>query len=109
MDAQTTQRTGTARDPLAGRRHRVMLQGRAQIAPDHLVPCVVRDLSRAGAKIRIERTLPLPERFALYIAGHDLRSVSAALRWRRGDFAGVAFADPPEGEPEGHLRQPTKL
>ncbi|GJE01385.1 PilZ domain-containing protein [Methylobacterium isbiliense] len=97
MDAATTQRTETGRDPLAGRRHRVMLQGRAQVGPDHLLPCVVRDLSRAGAKIRIDRDLPLPDRFALYIAGHDLRSVSAALRWRRGDFAGVAFAEPAEG------------
>lgn len=97
MDATTTQRTQTERDPLAGRRHRVMLQARAQVGADHLVPCVVRDLSRAGAKIRIARDLPLPERFALYIAGHDLRSVWAALRWRRGDFAGLSFAEPAEG------------
>jgi hypothetical protein len=88
------------RRPEAGRRHRMLQQGRILVAPDRLVPCVIRDLSRTGAKIRVARDVDLPERFALYIAAHDLRSAAVRLRWRRGDFAGVAFEEEP---------QPTKL
>lgn len=82
-----------------------MQQGRI-LRDGDLVPCVVWDLSRSGAKIRLDRLVALPERFALYIAGHDLRSVPVTLRWRRGDFAGLSFA--PEARPDPGT-QPTKL
>lgn len=79
----------------AGRRHRVVQQGRIVLGPERLVACTVRDLSPRGAKIRISPEQALPETFPLVIAAHDLRTVTARLCWRRGDFIGVAF----EGEP----------
>lgn len=75
----------------AGKRHRVVQQGRIVLGPERLVPCVVRDLSRSGAKIRIAPGIDLPESFCLVIAAHDLRTLTVRLRWRRGDFAGVTF------------------
>lgn len=86
---------GTGADdpvPREGRRHRVLQQGRIVLGPDRLVACVVRDLSRTGAKIRVAPQVELPERFDLVIAAHDLRTIPVRLRWRRGDFAGVTFA-----------------
>lgn len=80
-------------DPEArdGRRHRVVQQGRIVAGSDRMIACVIRDLSRTGAKIRLAPDLELPERFDLVIAAHDLRTVAVRLRWRRGDFAGVTF------------------
>lgn len=89
-------RAGTVR-PRSPRRHRVMQQGRIVFGPDTLLPCVVRDLSPAGAKIVLSRPIPLPDSFDLVIAAHDLRTVSVRLRWQRGEVAGVRFA--PAGDP----------
>lgn len=75
----------------AGKRHRVVQQGRIVLGPERLVGCVIRDLSRTGAKLRVAPEIGLPETFSLVIAAHDLRTLTVRLRWRRGDFAGVTF------------------
>ncbi len=72
------------------KRHRVLLQGRI-VAGAQLQPCVIRDLSRSGAKIRVAPRIALPDRFDLVIASDELRTVRACLRWRRGEFAGLVF------------------
>lgn len=79
------------RSPLPrAKRHRVLLQGRI-VAGAQLQPCVIRDLSRTGAKIRVAPRIALPDRFDLVIASDELRTVRACLRWRRGEFAGLVF------------------
>ena len=85
--------SGATPTPRTSKRHRVVQQGRIVLGPDRLVPCVISDLSRAGAKIRVAHDLALPPTFDLVIAAHDLRTVRVHLRWRRHDFAGVTFAD----------------
>ncbi|SEO46127.1 PilZ domain-containing protein [Methylobacterium sp. ap11] len=77
--------------PRAGRRHRVIQQGRIVLGPDRLVTCEIADLSAAGARLRVPARFALPETFPLVIAAHELRTVEVRLRWRRGDFAGVTF------------------
>ncbi len=102
-DALTTgSAPGAGTGPVAGRaaelgsplprakRHRVLLQGRI-VAGAQLQPCVIRDLSRSGAKIRVAPRIALPDRFDLVIASDELRTVRACLRWRRGEFAGLVF------------------
>ncbi|MEE7477839.1 MULTISPECIES: PilZ domain-containing protein [Methylobacterium] len=79
--------------PPRPKRHRLIQQGRIVLG-DSLVPCVIHDLSRAGAKIHLAARVELPGTFDLVIAGHDLRTVRASLRWRRGAFAGLAFLSP---------------
>jgi hypothetical protein len=73
------------------KRHRVMQQGRIVLGPETLLSCIVRDLSPVGASLRLPRPRPLPDRFDLIIAGHEIRTLPVRLRWQRGDFAGVTF------------------
>ena len=72
------------------KRHRVAQQARI-VLDSRLIPCEIRDLSVSSAKLRVAPALELPELFELVIAAHDLRTHSARLRWRRGEFAGVTF------------------
>lgn len=84
------------------KRHRVMQQARVLFGAETLVFCVVRDVSRDGAKIRLAHPVALPDTFELMIAAHDLRLYVVRLRWQRGDFAGVTFlrdAGAPAREP----------
>ncbi|QDI79513.1 PilZ domain-containing protein [Methylorubrum populi] len=83
----------------AGKRHRVVQQGRIVLGPERLIACTVRDLSRRGAQIRVASGHVLPETFSLVIAAHDLRTMKARLCWRRGDLAGVVFEDATDPAP----------
>ncbi len=82
--------SATGKHPARAKRNRVVLQGRVVIG-NELHNCVVRDLSRDGAKISIPARFALPETFELVIAADDLSMVRVRLRWRRGDFAGLTF------------------
>ncbi|KMO42246.1 pilus assembly protein PilZ [Methylobacterium tarhaniae] len=81
----------TGLTPRAGRRRRVIQQGRIVLGPDRSVACEVMDLSAAGARLRVPARIDLPEAFPLAVAADDLRTVAVRLRWRRGEFAGVTF------------------
>jgi hypothetical protein len=52
--------------------------------------CVIRDLSRSGAKLELSHFYKLPPRFVL-IHFQEARAIEVVLKWRRGDLAGVAF------------------
>ncbi|MGX7707009.1 PilZ domain-containing protein [Methylobacterium sp. Gmos1] len=77
--------------PRAGRRRRLVQQGRIVLGPDHSVACAIADVSNEGARLRVPARVALPDTFPLVIAAHDLRTVTVRLRWRRGDYAGVTF------------------
>lgn len=70
--------------------------------------CTIRDLSESGARLQLSESVSLPSSFRLHIPKFD-RSVTAELRWRRGDFVGVQFgsvaaqAPPPVPERSGPL------
>lgn len=52
--------------------------------------CLIRDLSRNGAKIELSHFHRLPARFAL-VDFHGGEAIEVILKWRRGDLAGLAF------------------
>jgi hypothetical protein len=54
------------------------------------IDCVVRNFSKAGAKIAMTGTVLLPDVFELGIARKEA-SFRAHLVWRNSDEAGVAF------------------
>ena len=68
-------------------RHGVLRQGRI-LFDGRTVYCAVRDFSSSGAKLQVG--VPVPDSFELMVAGRQDR-LRAELKWRDGDFVGVAF------------------
>ena len=52
--------------------------------------CIVRDISEAGARLKVENAVSVPQNFTLLIS--DGRSFKATVKWRRIDSIGVRFA-----------------
>jgi len=72
-------------------RHGVLRQG--QISFDgRTIYCAVRDFSALGARLQVG--VDLPASFDLLVDGRDER-LRAELKWRDGEYAGVAFQQPP--------------
>jgi hypothetical protein len=55
--------------------------------------CVIRDLSSTGAKLEVPAAIELPRAFNLMLLKTN-SSRHVLLKWRRGNFAGVAFCLP---------------
>lgn len=60
-----------------------------------IIDCVIRDLSRAGARLRFAGAPILPEQFHLEIVMADgsKRREKCRVIWRRADEMGVVFED----------------
>lgn len=52
--------------------------------------CVVRNVSKAGAKLRVTDPRTLPDRFRLQIPRRDVACL-ARVKWRESDQIGVVF------------------
>ena len=52
--------------------------------------CVIRNVSRAGAKLRVTDPRTLPDRFKLTITQRE-QTFTARIRWRENDQIGVIF------------------
>lgn len=61
------------------------------------IPCVLRDLSRTGAKLAVSRRYRLPMNFNLIVHGREA-PFPVRRAWQRGDYVGVmlAAASPPD-------------
>ena len=51
--------------------------------------CIVKDISKDGARLKVENVVAVPETFELQIA--DGRRFGCLVRWRRLGFVGVQF------------------
>lgn len=72
-------------------RQRTFLKGRIIFNNgSSTMDCLVRDLSRFGARLALTETKTLPEVFELYIPQKDA-TYRSTLRWRRDDGVGVTF------------------
>ncbi|MBN8995212.1 MAG: PilZ domain-containing protein [Rhizobiales bacterium] len=75
-------------------RHRA-LKG-ARIVFNHgasSLSCLVRNLAEGGARLEVESSLGVPNRFLLYFDDGD-PSRTCEVRWRTQRAIGVAFAGP---------------
>jgi len=52
--------------------------------------CLVKDISESGARLKVENTLAVPEKFSLSLS--DGRRFESTVQWRRADMVGVQFA-----------------
>jgi hypothetical protein len=51
--------------------------------------CLVKDISEAGARLKVENVVVIPETFELRIV--DGRRFECTIRWRSQGFVGVEF------------------
>ena len=79
-------------------RHRVFKEGRIIIEGHSTINCVVRDLSDAGAKLRVQSTIDLPHAFDLLIVTGGLVFHSTRV-WQTDDLIGVKFSNAPTNAP----------
>jgi len=71
-------------------RHRVLKAGKIVLDDWGLIDCQIRDVSETGAKIRVENTASVPQKFRLLIiADNTIRPVQVA--WKLQNTFGVAF------------------
>lgn len=59
------------------------------------LPCVVRDISDTGAKLKVDTGRNPPDQFELQIELDGLVAKCAVV-WREGQQLGVAFLEPPQ-------------
>ena len=71
-------------------RHGVLRQGKI-LVEGWTIYCAVRDFSSSGAKLQVG--VRLPQVFDLILVGHEGR-LRAELKWKDGEYVGVAFQQP---------------
>ncbi|MFN3930476.1 MAG: PilZ domain-containing protein [Brevundimonas sp.] len=63
------------------------------VAPGLELGCLILDLSNAGARLRLDRNLALPER-VIIVDVAQATAVEAQVAWRKGQEAGVKRLGP---------------
>lgn len=72
-------------------RESTVIRGRVCYGRDYELwaDCLIRDLSEGGAKLQVAALHPLPDSFVVLQVIEGV-AMTARLKWRRGDLAGVA-------------------
>lgn len=71
-------------------RHRVLKGGHVVFNDGRsTISCIAREMSDAGAKLRFETVIGVPERFTLVL--HDGSRHECEVRWRTANELGVEF------------------
>ena len=72
-------------------RFRCMLAGEVSFANGAFrEPCILREVSETGARLVIQKKVPLPETFDLHIPKRP-NVTGGIIRWRNGNEMGVEF------------------
>lgn len=80
------------------RRVRSILRGRVVYnGGSSAFDCVIRDLSRDGAKLEFSAAVTVPQSVVLEIPSRSERH-QATVRWRQNDFMGLMFVDSEPGD-----------
>jgi hypothetical protein len=83
-----------AKDALDGRkapRRRVLLKGKLVYGdPPMTLDCAISDMSRGGARVRLEGSQPVTDTVYLIDVRHG-RAFRSRVAWRRANLLGLAF------------------
>jgi len=91
--------TDSAPDRRAAPRRRVLKGATATFQDRHCsIPCMVRDISTSGARIKSTHCANIPDSFELII-DLDGMEVKCEVVWRRANEMGVRFVDRPAKVP----------
>jgi len=87
-------------------RRRVLLSGKLVYGePPMTLDCSISDVSRSGARVRLQGPLPMPDTLYLIELRHGL-AFRARVAWRRANLLGLSFSslydlrDPPPELPK---------
>jgi hypothetical protein len=72
-------------------RSRTLKGGKIVIGSSAVVDCTIRDLSRSGARLKVDGAFALPEEFELRYGEPDVQRRSCRVVWRRAGDVGVVF------------------
>ena len=71
-------------------RRRVLKSAKIILDDMRAIDCVLRDMSETGAKVLVDSTNKLPDKFRLFVVA-DSSIRDAEIAWRRHDMIGVNF------------------
>lgn len=77
----------------ASDRRRVLKAGRIELKNRSVIDCTVRNISRTGARLRVEESYWIPEHFTIDIPSEGLRR-TCRVQWRNAVDLGVKFDEP---------------
>ncbi len=88
-------------------RQRTLKQARALLSDRTTVDCMVRDMSKGGARLSFADAFALPEEFrVLFVSSNTV--VPVKLLWQRGQNVGVGFTGPEQPGPARKHDTPSK-
>ena len=61
------------------------------LGPNDLHGCKLSDVSEAGARIEVQDTTPIPNRFMLFLSKNGAARRACQVVWRNSDQLGVKF------------------
>jgi hypothetical protein len=74
-----------------GRTKRAEIGGKIIIGSSAVIDCTIRDLSRSGARLKVDGAFTLPEEFELRYGEPDVQRRSCRVVWKRAGDVGVVF------------------
>ena len=81
-----------------GHRGRTVKEAKIVLSDWSTIDCVLKDLTKEGARLAIPAVMSLPEEFRVLIVSAGTLT-PARLAWQRGELAGVAFTGPAQPAP----------
>jgi hypothetical protein len=82
----------TDNEPRSDPRRPVMRRALILLSPTEQIDCVVRNISRTGAMVSVDKPVQLPPRFVLDMSGNIVVKRLCDLVWQDGMSAGVTFS-----------------
>jgi hypothetical protein len=89
LAAENGARLSSAADRVAPR-YRTFLAGKVRVADGRFVLCVVRDMSKTGARLVVDKNADLSEAVELHVLSRN-EIFHGSIVWREEDLAGMQF------------------
>lgn len=71
-------------------RYRTFLAGKVRVNDGRFILCVIRDMSKSGARLVIDPQTPLSENVELHVLSRN-EVFRGSIVWREDDLAGMRF------------------
>jgi hypothetical protein len=72
-------------------RSRTLKGGKIIVGSSGVIDCTIRDLSKSGARLKVDGALTLPEEFELRYGEPDVQRRSCRVIWKKAGDIGIVF------------------